>query len=121
MYNVHQGATLLPLTLSGPDYVLDGQKLPAISASASKDSTGAIHISLVNIDPLKAQKITLNLSNEQLKSITGQILSSKKMQDYNSFTEPKNIVPQNFKDFTLNKNSITITVPPISVIVLAVK
>ena len=121
MYNVHQGATLLPLTITGNDYVLEGQKLPAISASASKDSTGAIHISLVNIDPSKAQKIILNLSDEQLKSITGKILTSKKMQDYNSFTEPKNIVPQMFKDFVLNKNTITITVPPISVIVLAVK
>ena len=121
MYNVHQGATLLPLTITGNDYVLDGQKLPAISASASKDSTGAIHISLVNIDPSKAQKITLKLSDEQLKSISGKILSSKKMQDYNSFTEPKNIIPQGFKDFVLNKNTITITVPPISVIVLAVK
>ncbi len=121
MYNVHQGATLLPLTINGADYMLDGQKLPAISASASKDSSGVIHISLVNIDPLKSQKITLNLSDEQLKSITGKILSSKKMQDYNSFTEPKNIVPQIFKDFVLNKNNITITVPPIAVIVLAVK
>src|SRR6185369_5900867 len=39
MYNVHQNATLLPLTVAGNDYIFEGQKLPAVSASASKDST----------------------------------------------------------------------------------
>ena len=34
MYKVHHDATLLPIELSGPDYVFDGDTLPALSASA---------------------------------------------------------------------------------------
>src|SRR3954465_8068312 len=39
MYNVHQDAKMIPLTITCNDYVLGNEKLPAISASASKDST----------------------------------------------------------------------------------
>lgn len=121
MYNVHQGATLLPLKVSGADYVLNGQKLPAISASASKDSTGEIHISLVNIDPGKSQKITLNIDGENYKKVSGRILSSGKIQDYNSFDNPEKIKPQVFKEATINKNSLTVTLPAASVVVLTLK
>ena len=121
MYNVHQGATLLPLTVTGNNYVFNGEKLPAISASASKDSTGVIHISLVNIDPDHAQKIELNIGEEKVKEVTSKILTSKKLQDYNSFTEPEKIKPAPFKGLVLNKNIITITLPPTSVIVITAK
>ena len=50
MYNVHQDAKLLPLKILSSDYVLAAKKLPAVSASASKDAAGKTHISLVNID-----------------------------------------------------------------------
>ena len=121
MYNVHQGATLLPLTVTGNNYVFNGEKLPAISASASKDNTGVIHISLVNIDPDHAQKIELNIGEEKVKEVTSKILTSKKLQDYNSFTEPEKIKPAPFKELVLNKNIITITLPPTSVIVITAK
>ena len=121
MYNVHQGATMLPLTVTGNDYVFNAQKLFAVSASASKDSTGTMHISLVNIDPTHPQKIELNIGEEKVKAVTARILTSKKLQDYNSFTEPEKIKPAPFKELSLNKNTITITLPPTSVIVITAK
>jgi alpha-N-arabinofuranosidase len=121
MYKVHQNATLLPLTILGNDYILNGQKLPAVSASASKDSTGTIHISLVNIDPHHSQKITLNIDAEKLGGVTGRILTSKKLQDCNSFDDPEKIKPAIFKEAVLNKNTISLTLPATSVVVLTVK
>jgi alpha-N-arabinofuranosidase len=121
MYNVHQGATLLPLKIITEDYGFNGEKLPAVSASASKDSTGAIHISLVNIDPKVSQKITLSLGSEKLKTISARILTSKKLQDYNSFAEPEKITPVLFKDLVLDKNTITINLPATSVVVITVR
>ncbi len=121
MYNVHQDATLLPLKISSDDYILNGQKLPAVSGSASRDSTGVIHISLVNIDPGKPQKITLNINGGKMNSVTGRILSSKKIQDYNSFDEPEKIKPEIFKDAVIDKKSLILTLPAASVVVLAIK
>src|SRR5688572_19324846 len=50
MYNVHQDAKRIPLSLKTNDYTLGKEKLPAVSASASIDKNGVTHISLVNID-----------------------------------------------------------------------
>ena len=121
MYNVHQDATLIPLHISGVDYVFKGEKLPAISASASKDSTANIHISLVNIDPGKSQKVTLNIDGETFKNVSGRILTCAKVQDFNSFDNPEKIKPQIYKDFKQAGNKLTITLPPISVVVLTIK
>ena len=121
MYNVHQDATLLPLTLTVNDYIFNGEKLPAVSASASKDSLGVIHISLVNIDPTKPQKITIALKGENKKNLSGKILSSKKLQDYNSFTEPEKIKPAVFSNATIDKNVLTVTLPPTAVVILTLK
>ena len=121
MYNVHQDATLVGLKISTNDYVFNGQKLPAVSASASKDSIGVIHVSLVNIDPNKTQKIALNITAEKMNSVTGRILASKKVQDHNSFTEPEKIKPAPFKDVSVDKKSISVIMPPASVVVLTIK
>ena len=121
MYNVHQDATLLGLKIATNDYIFNGQKLPAVSASASKDSTGVIHVSLVNIDPNKTQTVSLNLNVEKVNSVTGRVLASKKVQDHNSFDEPAKIKPADFKGFILNKKSLSVTLLPASVVVLTIK
>ncbi|MBC7628341.1 alpha-N-arabinofuranosidase [Ferruginibacter sp.] len=121
MYNVHQDATLLPITLKVNDYILNGEKLPAVSASASKDSLGVINISLVNIDPLQSQKISVVLKSETKKNLSGRILTSKKLQDYNSFTESEKIKPATFNNASIDKNVLTVTLPPMAVVVLTIK
>lgn len=121
MYNVHQDATLLPLKVKSNDYVYGNSKLPAVSGSASKDSLGVTHISLVNIDSKKAQNITLNVNGTSYRSVTGRILSSKNLQDFNSFTAPEKIKPAIFKDAALKGNTLNVTLPPFSVVVLSLK
>jgi alpha-L-arabinofuranosidase len=119
MYNVHQDATLISLNIKTDDYTLGTEKLPAISASASKDKDGVVHISLVNIDPNKTQQVTINLGDIKSTRISGRILTSHKLQDYNSFTEPDKIKPEPFKDAALKNGIITITMPANSIVVLA--
>ena len=121
MYNVHQDATLIPLEFQSPLYTFEGKTLPAVSVSASKDRTETVHISMVNIDAHKENTIELDLNALGLKNVTASILSSKNLQDYNSFDKPNNIQPTNYKDFKLKKGVLQITVPPFSVIVLEAK
>ena len=121
MYNVHQDATLIPLTLKTADYVLGTNKLPAVTGSASKDTAGRTHISLVNIDPKKSQKITLNVRGGTYKSVTGRVLASKNIQDHNTFKEPNKIKPETFKNARLRSNTLEVTLPPAAVVVLALQ
>ena len=119
MYNVHQDALMLPLTVSSNDYVLGEKKLPAVSASASKDKKGIIHISLTNIDAAKEQKITIDLGDINTKNISGRILSSPKIQDHNTFEKPDTITPKAFNNVKINGSEMEVTLPPFSVVVLA--
>ncbi len=121
MYNVHQDATMLPVKLISNDYLLGDQKLPAVSVSASKDKNGVTHISLVNIDPSKQQDISMNINGIKYTSISGRIVTSKKLRDYNSFDEPDKIRPTTFTDAKLSGNSLQVKLPPFSVVVLTLK
>jgi alpha-N-arabinofuranosidase len=99
-------------------YTFEGKSLPAISASASKDKSGLVHLSLVNIDAKKENKIEIDLAGLGLKNFTGTILNSKKLQDYNSFDKPNAIEPKEFKGFKNANGKLEITIPAFSVVML---
>lgn len=121
MYNVHQDALMLPLTVTSNDYQLAGKKIKAVNASASKDKNGNVHISLVNIDAQIEQQIKIDLGGLNARSVTGRILTSGKVQDYNSFEQPQKIKPMEFKSAVLKNNLLSLTIPAFSVVVLEIK
>lgn len=121
MYNVHQDATLIPVSLTSNDYVFGNEKLPAVSVSASKNAAGVTHISLVNIDASKPQTVKIDLRGQKYSGVTGRILTSKKLQDYNSFDQPTKIQPVAFTNAKINGTTLEIQLPPFSVVVLALK
>ena len=101
--------------------VLGCRSLDSISASASKDSLGNIHISVVNIDPAKSAELKLNINGDDFKNVTGRILNSSKIRDFNSFENPEKIKPRVFKDVKKAGNQLSLTLPPASVVVLTIK
>lgn len=121
MYNVHQDATMLPVSVTSADYKMGKEKLKAVSVSASRDKNGLTHISLVNIDASKAQDITINIEGANYQSVSGRILTSDKLQNYNSFDNPEKIKPAAFNGARLGDNTLTLTLPPFSVVVLELK
>ncbi|WP_295128045.1 alpha-L-arabinofuranosidase C-terminal domain-containing protein [uncultured Chitinophaga sp.] len=121
LYKVHQDAKLLPVQLSAPDYSLGGDKLAAVNVSASQDASGAIHISFVNIDPNKDITIRTSLNGANWKTIDGQIMTSPKFTDINSFEEPNKVKPAAFKGAKKEGNDLTVTLPKLSVVVLELK
>jgi len=121
MYNVHQNALMLPLDITSNDYTLGEKKLKAVSASASKAKNGAVHISLVNIDAHNEQEISIDLGEISVKTVTGRILRSEKLQDHNTFDNPGKVSPSVFNNASLNGNSISVKLPPFSIVVLMLK
>lgn len=118
MYSVHQDAKLIPIEINSPLYTYNGETLPALSASVSKDKNGLVHISLVNIDTKKENKIEIDIKELGIKNVSGSLLASSKLQDFNSFDNPTKIQPTTFKGFEIKKGKLVITVPPFSVIML---
>lgn len=121
MYNVHQDAMMIPLAMASKDYTLGEKKIQAVSASASKDKSGIVHISLVNMDANNTQEIIIDLGGLQATTVTGRILQSGKLQDHNSFENPGKINPAVFNSAAVNGNTLSVKLPPFSVVILALK
>lgn len=122
MYKVHQDATHLPLEISSEEMpVRDNRTLPLISATASKDKNGIVHISLSNVDADNAQTVTINIPEVKAKAVTGQILTSKNLTDYNSFENPNAVNVKEFKGAKWNKGTLEVKLPAKSIVTLELK
>jgi alpha-N-arabinofuranosidase len=121
MYKVHQEAKMLPVFFQSPDYTNGTQKIPAINISASKDSTGAVHISIVNLDPSKDITIRTALTDINWKTVTGQVLTSARFNDINTFEKPDFVKPISFKGAKKEGEELVVTIPHISVVMLELK
>lgn len=122
MYNVHQDATFLPLDLQCERKIVRGDRIvPMVSATASRNKEGVVHISLSNVDLTESQDITLSLGDMSIKSVTGCILTSESIDDYNSFEHSDVVVPRDFKGAKIQKNGLQVKLPAKSIVVLEVK
>jgi len=121
LYKVHQDATMLPVFLTSDTYELNGKRIDAINVSASKDASGKIHITLVNIDPNKAQAIDTELRGFSAKKVSGKILTSAKINDYNTFDKPNTVSVKDFSDAKLSNGKLNINLPAKSVVMLEIE
>lgn len=121
LYKVHQEATLLPISFAGNTYEHNGSKIDAVSVSASKDASGKIHITLVNADPNKEQRIESELRGASAKKVSGKVLTSAKINDHNTFDKPNAVAVKDFKGATLAKGALSIVLPPKSVVMIEVE
>ena len=122
MYKVHQDATFLPMDLiCDKVLVRDNREVPMLSASASKDKNGAIHITLANVDVDEAQNITLDLQGQKITGVNGRILTSPSINDHNTFEKPGFVKPIAFNGAKVEKGQLKISMPAKSIVVLEVK
>ncbi len=121
MYKVHQDARLLNLHFTSPDYVYGNEKLPAVNASASKDSNGVVHISLVNIDASKKITVKADLGGMKWNSVQGQVLTSGNFTDINTFDQPDKVKSAVFNGARKEGNVLVVELPAKSVVVLELK
>jgi alpha-N-arabinofuranosidase len=118
LYKVHHDATLLPVSFTSDKYVLNGKTMDAVSVSASCDATGKIHVTLVNIDPNRPQTVAAELRGATVKKVTGKILTSAKIGDHNTFDKPDTVGVKDFNGAKLSKESLSVTLPAKSVVML---
>jgi alpha-L-arabinofuranosidase len=121
LYKIHQGAKLLPIHIESPFWYNGKDSLPVVNASASRDSNGVIHISLVNLDPNHTVSVNATLNDLNYQSVSGQILSSAKITDINSFEDPGHISIQAFGAAKKQGNMLRVELPSTSIVVLTLK
>jgi alpha-N-arabinofuranosidase len=118
MYKVHQGATLIPVELTAPEYRFGQSAIPSLHASASRDSAGRLHLSLVNLDPNHSAQVSMKVTGAKVRNATGRVLTAPMMNSMNTFEQPDAVKPQPFTGVKVQGDQITLSLPSKSVVVL---
>jgi alpha-N-arabinofuranosidase len=118
MYKVHQDATLLPLDLICDDYTCGDQSMPSLSASASRDQAGRVHLTLCHANPRQGAELRVEVRGMALSSIQGRVLTAEQMTAHNSFDAPDQVRPAAMPGVPAQDNQVTLTIPPMSVVAL---
>lgn len=121
MYKVHQDSELLELDIKSPEYTLGDESLPQVTATASVDSEGKIHISLCNLNPNKASEVECELRGTDKASVTGTILTADKMNAHNTFEEPERVTIKDFNNAVIIEGKLKVKLPGMSIVTLEVK
>jgi alpha-N-arabinofuranosidase len=115
MYKVHQDQTLIPLTLSTPEYTLGARSVPMLHASASRAASGQVHLSLVNLHASRPATLRLQPG---LGEPRGRILTAPELNAHNSFEQPERVKPVDFTGFAAEGGSLRVELPAKSLVVL---
>ena len=121
MYRVHQGATLIPVELNAPEYELGQSSVPSLNVSASRDTEGRLHLSIVNLDPARAAEVTTTLAGAAVNIVTGEVLTAAAVNAMNTFERPDVVKPAPFSGYKLQGPQLTLSIPAKSVVVLELK
>jgi alpha-N-arabinofuranosidase len=120
MYAVHQDATLVPIDVQSEPYAYAGYDVPALSASASVDAAGKLHLTISNANPHKDLATQLFVRGLNASSVTGRILQGATMNAHNTFDQPDVVQPQPFDGARLTADGLALTLPKMSVVALEV-
>lgn len=123
MYNVHQNATYLPIDLDcSIRQVRDNRQVPTISATASRDENGLVHISLSNVDLNENAEVSIDIAGLNISKVNGgSILTSKNINDYNTFENPNVVEPKPFSDAKISKDTLKVKLPAKSIVTIELK
>jgi alpha-N-arabinofuranosidase len=121
MFTPHHDATLLPISLDEGSYAFGGDSVPAVSVSASRDSAGAIHITLANLDPNAPRTIAADLRGVSVSTVRSRILTGSAMNAHNTFEQPETVRPETFGGARLAGGTLIVELPARSVVVLEIR
>jgi alpha-N-arabinofuranosidase len=94
-------------------------QFPAISASASKDVAGKIHVTITNLDPAYTKQVTCDLrGTEKISFVRGQIVTGEKINSYNDFGKSEEVSLKDFSDVKMNGTIATVNIPAKSVVMV---
>ena len=122
MFKVHQGGTVLPVEVASPDYAFGDQKIPAVSASATRSADGrTVHLSLVNTNPHQPATVTVRITGFAPTAATGRVLTAPAMNARNTFASPDAVKPVSFDGGMLSAGALDVRLPAKAVVILAMR
>ncbi len=121
LYKDHQDNDLVKSFIDSPETGAEAEyRVPQITESASVDKDGLLHITLTNASLAERTEVKAMICGHRVLSADGGIVCGA-MDQKNTFEEPDQVTVQNFSDFQITEDGLTVNLPPRSVLHLAVK
>lgn len=121
LYKVHHDGVSLPITLDAGKYEHGDASIPALSASASRDRDGRLHIAITNVDPHQARTVSVTLRGQRASQVSGRVLTADAMNAHNTFDQPNLVQPSSFDGARLSGETLTVEMPPKSLVALELR
>ena len=112
---------MLPSSVACGQYVVDGKAIPQLTASASRDKAGKVHVSVSNLDPNRPAPLVCQFQGFAPKQATGRVLTAGSISAHNTFDQPRTIEPKPLDGIVVAEGRVSVTLPPKSVVVLALE
>jgi len=120
MYKAHHDATSIPVEVVAPEYVHGQVRLPRLSVSASRDTAGKLHLSIVNLDPNRPADVTATLAGIRANAATARTLTAGAIDERVRFDAPDPFVPKPLAGVRVAGDRLTLRVPARSVTMVEV-
>ena len=121
MYKGHQDATLVPIDIDVDPCTHGDITIPAVSASASRNSDGDILLTMSNFDPNETREIECDIRGANVSEVAARILTAETMQAHNTFDAPDTVRPIEFRGSRIERGTITVWLPAKSVVALEMR
>lgn len=118
MYIAFQESTSPPVDLETPPYSLGRTTVPALSISAARTAAGAIAIALLNLDSNRATPVSVRMVGARVLHANAEGLSAPAMDAHNTFDSPNSVHPMPLKGASLSGDTLSLTLPAKSVVVV---
>jgi len=115
MYKVHHDAQLVRSTILNEN--ANGKNGGAsLSVSSSINSEGALNISICNPSIDKVVELDVDIRGfSKIESLTGRVLTDKKMSAHNTFDDPQALVPNYMDNLVKTDKGFKVAIQPKSV------
>ena len=121
LYKDYQDGIVLPVEVTSRWYNRNQWVMKAVSASAVRGVDGAVHMGLTNVDPNRPATVSVTLAGVGGAAVTGRILTAQAMDAHNTFDAPDAVKPVAFTGATLAGGTVSVTLPPKSVVMLDIR
>ena len=119
MYKEHQDAILLGSFIENETIGTENEKIAMLSESASMAEDGSINLTLVNASDDKAEEVKVITVEHKAEKVEGRIITAE-MHEYNDFSSKNKVKAEDYTDFKIESDGITLKVPAMSVINLRI-
>ena len=111
---------LLASHLLAPEFTAGEITLPSVQESCSIAPDGTVHVTLVNPSLDEIQELDILTQGLAPRRVVGRMVTGA-MDDHNTFDQPNAVEDQPFVSFTVKPDGLTASLPPCSVVHLAIQ